>query len=104
MKELGITVSTEFEQALGAACLAPAFVAVGSISAGTPLVSVTIPRKNEFGVTFAEIESSLRNAHIILNFRSPGDRRSLTCSVSMTSVKFHLTRPKKRSVARVKKA
>jgi hypothetical protein len=95
MKKLHITVSAEFAQALGEACLAPAFVAVGSISADKPLLSVIIPRKNELGFTFAEIENALREAHIILNLRSPGDRRSPTCSLSMTSVNFYMARPKK---------
>ena len=66
MKICKIIVTTDFEKALGDACLAPAFVGIDNFSTGTPVINVVIPKKNMYGENFAAIKRAIREHALIL--------------------------------------
>jgi hypothetical protein len=100
----GIYMSTAFEEALGGTCLAPAWVGIESISAGNPVVTMIFPKRNEYGIDFAQIKRALRDDSVILDFSSADERESFTFLLNKSDVASHSVRPKRRPVAPIIKA
>lgn len=98
-----VFVPETFYQLLATADLAPAWVGVESISAGTPSITVIFPKKNRFGVGLAEINRALRGHHIVLYFLSSDERESFKFLLNKSDVELHSPRKKKRSRATINK-
>ncbi len=99
MKIYKIIVTTDFEKALGDACLAPAFVGINNFSTGTPVINVVIPKKNMYGANFAAIKGAIREHVLILRLFPLDEGESFTFWLDKSKLESHWVRPKKRSVA-----
>jgi len=91
--------SDELAAFFGSGDQTPAWVGIDNLSNRTPVVTVSFPKENRFGVNFTEIKKALQEHSVILYFSSPDHSEAFEFWLSEDNAAFHAAQLKKREVA-----